>query len=1560
MGQLQTMLKFVNEEVSPVEVETMRGAKTSQGMLPKQFRGPVKTQIPACLNQPAGIVFGVEDDCQCPIFNTDVKKLEDEVLCEEDRTISTKELRMIARQLGLVDSQLAVYYTSNERFLVIYGTRKLAFQLSKVDFKKHIERLHSSMSVKYHNIENCRVAVIMERNCKLRCNNKSRKFKPQAGVFGYLSESISSIKMLYSSFCANAKVIMTEDFKLFFIDIIAVLVELRDGFLTPTKLVSVLMSIYTSYKRYNKMFVPQTLNVSDMLSGFMFLGLPTVLIDQIKTFTVLTGKRIFDSDAVMSVLSSFFQVLNSLLDFLETPTFVKSPLLPIAIITGMRSVLKYVSNSTISYNLMREVASVYTQYIKNPQEIFDPTFREKIVELNKKCIAAPGFIEFATNTSNKYFNTTWTAFRDNVVKATYMFDQSRRDEPLLFVFEGLAGSGKSQFMNATVDLLRKSGLSVYCHTVPSTEDAKDFYDDYENQDVFVMDDVGQQGKSQWRTMINFVSPIKYPLPCATASKKNTKFFNSKVILCTTNHLMNLGGFTSTDCITEPEALFRRCHVVKVEKVVHNVFAQRMRYYKFDHLVSHRWENALLHHTSSADVSVDINTSEAVHVHKTKESLKWFWKLFMHVKLAEERNRSEMFVDDDVLSEVLQSNEEFGDAVEFQPQYYGHINGMTIVNMLTADACSGANKMKHFIREWVHYYVDPLYEFATMCVTKAVECVMSIFSVGWNGCIPTLTMSMAWLPERLKDWFPAEVSINPLGLLVVSALALAIRGVFKGGKVNTNDSAMRISYEKSISKSKKDESVLQHKKFKPQSDERVINIASHVKLVVYRNGEGIEDEDEMSHGIVSGKYILLPSHMGLDEVRVDIYRTYAHYENKHKEQENIKLKRIRLYIKEDLAIYEMVNLTTRYKKCWNLFPEFVNKNPSMSIVTSFGPIPVIYGSSVFENSDEVKYTSYRANYKNGKQDYVHSKESGYYTPVSGGGFCGSPLVSADNGIVAFHIAGDGDVGFSVAPQGYTREDIRQVMLQGEEVNYDFDDKIYPGISGARLRYPAGSVKSSHPMSETSFVKSVFHTDVNSKMEKLVTVLESSGQLYTSVDVEKIDSKAPPNFKSKGAPKKLLHDISMKTFKHQGFIAEKELGFMAECIRSMIPTFNDLSDEVCAFGGNGYPAINKDSSNGYGCLKGKEAYFDFEKKVIKDEAVELFEEFASKARREDYDINMFLSVECFKDELRKSTKVDEPRTFRVMPLPHIWWTKKLCGELIPHFKKNMHKYGCCVGFNPYKDMDLMSRRLKDCAITGDIDFAKWDGSIMASIMDMIGEVLVERYQGSNVEVLKYVLNTMARSTVLVADELWATTHGLPSGTWLTLLMNCLINKALTALVLYRNKKDASIVDFEKVVDYVMGDDKVFGVPSSLKDVFNLLTVRDVAESLGMVCTNGDKTPIVNATQPFNKLNFVKRHMRQHPVLKRYVGVLSIDTIINTLQWVNSDKDVEEVMAGKMKAVQVEAFLHSESLFKEITSVMEDAYPYVPLFSRDRVVKILDDPEAYTQVMLWLGKDKSFLEC
>ena len=154
--------------------------------------------------------------------------------------------------------------------------------------------------------------------------------------------------------------------------------------------------------------------------------------------------------------------------------------------------------------------------------------------------------------------------------------------------------------------------------------------------------------------------------------------------------------------------------------------------------------------------------------------------------------------------------------------------------------------------------------------------------------------------------------------------------------------------------------------------------------------------------------------------------------------------------------------------------------------------------------------------------------------------------------------------------------------------------------------------------------------------------------------------------------------------------------------------------------------------------------------------------------------------------------------------------------------------------------------------------------------------------------------------------------------------------------------------------MGDDKIFGCDADIGKYYNLKTIEQVATSLGMTCTNGDKTPIKSVTQPFHKLSFVKRNFVKHVALNKWMGALSIDTLHNTLQWWDTSRNLNEVMEGKMRSVQVEAYIHSPLLFEEYTKLFYKHYPFAPLFNKEQVHNILNSDDGYFIVADGMQKD------
>jgi hypothetical protein len=1544
------------------------------------FSGESMCKMDKCLNlnKPLGNIIATNDS-----------------VLKEILSIISKKERNIIDGVNFYDTQ----HSSGKHFVLDYRTNVL-LSMSRDNYtKKLLDVEQQKNQSKIYSIRRLNVLVIR------------RSFKAQVQPLEFLQSVFSNVRTIISTVRTGTQFIKEQEFWNIILDFLNLILRIRDGYITSTMILNTLLSLYTMTQRILSRFRPQSLesNSYEMITILLsIIGVPSSVSSILKEYSMITGRRLFSSSFVFDLLSALYTLFKSFM------LWMKDTLnLPLAMYTMVDGVLSFVFGNILCYGKIKKVVDLYTKYTSSPEVILRPEFRNEILTLNDELKEDIMFLDYVHNHDNKFFREIWNLFKENLVRYVNTFTTSAKQEPVCIIFEGLPGSGKSVIMNNFVQYLKAQNRSVYVHSVPPTEGGKDFYDDYENQEVFVMDDVGQQGKSQWRTIINFVSPVKYPLECASANKKNTKFFNSKLILCTTNSFMGLNAFTSTDCISEPEALYRRCHVIRVARSVirqgDDKFLQDISYHKFDHINNHRWANDFLFHNSNIDLPTNIFRQPMISV------LTYIRMLVNKIEINEENNRN-----------VTQLSQADLDAINvdinnFTPQFDGFSKLTGFLSKLHGDWKSLFNGNNIF-SEWFTGLLKPCKELITIVSNYLMQFftgvgklshIRKIFTANTpqemlggsteyrknfrsyaliyhpdkyvDGCGFTqqegasafvrLTLAHRYyddIPQFNQQLVNANFDPNILRRIYEygsDELGLRHRDYLKSryncfktslaGVFNSMDTSVwimiatfvlyfgaliyAISQDEGMSSSINDPlSNINSFKHKIKKEVELSNksnifypqvacdvtISKFCKFVVIKSDNS---PPVLTHAIVSGNRLLLNSHIVLVNPIASVYSTFEHYENNHPEIELIGIKLVHDYPTCDLTVYQFINMHSVYPSCTPLF-RTRNVTPVMYLCTSVDKVPLIFDKNIFYNDSSVEYSMYN-------KKFVHNENSGFITPVEGEGLCGSFIYNSMGDILAIHAAGDGKRGFCAIPSKEMSELIRDDMLSVRNMQLEVSNALTPNFSGARLVYPAGSLDTSYPSARTTIRESALHVNNCSEMENFINSvrLDSSDLVYTE-----IDKRGPPIVEK---PVEVLKETSMKTFKNQGFVTTEERKFIKDCIRSLMPKsdYYDITDEEAAFGNSSFAGMNKDSSNGYGHPKGKDSYFDFEKKKISPEFLEEFESFLGRIRSGNYVYKDFLSKECFKiDELRNENKRTKPRTIRVLPITHIWLTKKIFGNLAQHFKKYKHETGIGLGFNPFIDFDLLYKKLSDpnITVTGDLDAAKWDGSLVGLMMEDIMEVMFEKYKGIFQDTKEFLITSIVRSFVLVNDELYTTTHGLPSGVWITFLLNSLFNRALDALVVFRNVPKPTVSDFSRIVSYVTGDDKIFGVPKEYAAYVNLISYRDVSLSLGMEATNGDKSHIDKPTQSLDKMTYLKRHMRYHPVLNRYVGPLSVNTILNMPQWVDTTKDTHEAMSGKLRSSQIEAYLHSPSFFKKLTSVYTSVLGSQYLFfNEQQVIDILN---------------------
>jgi len=404
------------------------------------------------------------------------------------------------------------------------------------------------------------------------------------------------------------------------------------------------------------------------------------------------------------------------------------------------------------------------------------------------------------------------------------------------------------------------------------------------------------------------------------------------------------------------------------------------------------------------------------------------------------------------------------------------------------------------------------------------------------------------------------------------------------------------------------------------------------------------------------------------------------------------------------------------------------------------------------------------------------------------------------------------------------------------------------------------------------------------------------------------RAPANLRVNGYH--TVKDMAKKSFKHSEYLNVNELKFAARVLDSMFVEFGSLNTCEVVKGNSYLAGLNKDSSSGYGYSKVKEDYIDFEKGEITPLFESILLDFRNKLKDFEYPKNHLLWVECLKDEVRNVEKVDSPRTFRIGTLLNQFLTKKYFGNFVVDIIKNREFNQIMVGVNPYKEWQKIHDNLKSCDGVFAGDIKNWDGSMLPQVQRLVVDKIMEYYVGEGIEEARLILDTIVHSLVVIQDDFYLTTHSMPSGSFLTAILNSVVNKVYTALWYYRTVDSPSVFGFwADVVDYVYGDDKLNGIRNGKGKYLNAISMRDFFNSIGMGFTDSMKKEITIPFQSLDEVTFLKRNFVYHNLLKRIMCPLDLRTIKSTLSWCDGKKDETVVLKDKVHAVQREFFLHHD---------------------------------------------------
>lgn len=1142
------------------------------------------------------------------------------------------------------------------------------------------------------------------------------------------------------------------------------------------------------------------------------LLLPAPLFEIIKRLQVFSHSKLVDDiSGIHKFISLILEGIRWLLNSIRAVVTIPTPL------EEFISKFFQFCESHSQHFLLFEIKSVVEKERKNPKLLMTSSFRDRIVNLHEK-VEASNIKDWAKKSSSVQSMLTDLTLLYRRVKA---FLHSGRQEPACFILEGPPGCGKSVALNYLVDLL---GKTKYVHTVKDSMEGKDFYDAYNDEEIFMMDDVGQQSISQWREFIFWVSEVKYPLQCAALEYKDSKFFNSEIILATTNNFMNLrGGLTKQDGISNIEALWRRAFVFDFStvKFIDGEYSGTI------YLRSFQQETCVSEAGFINDVPRHLkNKMSILHPDKAFDYRKF------KLDTSDPHNKFRMGLWMASIVTMIQKNNK--------------LNKQT--NVTQEEDKQEAQALLQRIEEY--QYTPESREFVVGPFGFKCSLILNIlYEILQNTFLSIFDSFLSW------DWLSLFLCI--FVIVIFTIIFSFVRNKCSSEYTSENDLDV-------VLKNATTSHPTTHSK-----------VAKSLVYLSYNKDDGTESK---CIGLASGHCIVTTAHSLHNSSVVSIYK-----DNKYSHCIYDKLKYQVVYnnLIEDVVILSLPkNIAAVFSNLHHFFSQSHKGDKVLSLVVPTGTIEIGTPLSGCLPANSCVYTT---NLRDQWKGFTHviTNEDHFYN-FRASGLCGSVLMN-NSYIVGMHVAGDAsaNIGVSKLFSQQTIDEIQQILAADVDFYIgNMSDKIIENSSVLKLEQ-----------------KSKVHVGNTSHLRPT--------EIYGIYPV----SREPANLEVYG--KHTIKDVAKKSFGFTTYIHTEALQFGKEWLKHELRNFRfyQLNEEEIVCGNKLLAGLNKKSSNGFANSRNKEDYINFDLKSFTPLLRANLQEMKEGILNGKPPWHYFYWIEALKDELRNVEKQGVPRSFRVGTIQHQVLMKQYFGCLVQYLMERRDENFIMVGCNPIKEWPRMYTKLQQCKGVFAGDIAKWDGSMNNMVQDAIKEIIEDKCGGN--EIVSFLLEQAIRSIVHVSDDVYITTHSMPSGHYLTAILNSLVNRFYSALwyyeVMTQHGKQPTISHFNhNIIDFVYGDDKLVGVKSHT-DILNAITMRQYFEFLNMGFTDSLKNPITKPFESLDDVTFLKRFFRYNFKLNRIVCPLDLRTLQNSLSFYDNTKDYQVVVEAKILNYFREMFLH-----------------------------------------------------
>lgn len=315
-----------------------------------------------------------------------------------------------------------------------------------------------------------------------------------------------------------------------------------------------------------------------------------------------------------------------------------------------------------------------------------------------------------------------------------------------------------------------------------------------------------------------------------------------------------------------------------------------------------------------------------------------------------------------------------------------------------------------------------------------------------------------------------------------------------------------------------------------------------------------------------------------------------------------------------------------------------------------------------------------------------------------------------------------------------------------------------------------------------------------------------------------------------------------------------------------------------------------------------------------------------------------TDTLKDERKPVEKAHKTRMFSACPLDYLIACKQYFMGVVSLIQKSRNYCGISVGTNAYSedwnDIVKILHRKSEHIIAG--DFEGFDSSQQQVILRKAGQILIDlakEFLEATEEdclVMSVLLESLFTSVHCNKDILYMWLKGLPSGHFLTAIIN-----SIFVLISFCNAWQACFgpnllqaFNFFKYCGIVAyGDDHLVSVPKQFLNFFNQMTLPKFMLQFGLTYTMEEKDKIAEEqSRRIDEVSYLKRGFLWDEDYSRYIGPLSIDTILETPQWIKKTPDPETQTFIELENSIKELSLHPTEVWNQWADKFDECFHFL----------------------------------